>query len=355
MVATTEGNKPKPKSKSKSGSSSSWIKDLLFVIFFLIILYILIFIIYMFYLLLWCLDMLPNVMPVPVVDMIKRIAFFFVQITLPFFWILMMFVIIAYIVYCIIKTFIPENVLGIPMRELALMLPPLPPFIEFGIFGIMDAVVGLFAGVSVGAGSASVIATNVGATGSMVGTFGMEASGSLFEGVFPGFDQSAWSSLFTGQPDANGIAKNIGTIGSGPIDVSGWNQDRLKKDVDGAFNIDVSSHTPSLDGLIPTDIKDISNLITKNNSNPPNLAIPLNPPSNVNTNLPDINPILYKLAARETEQCIINNSKLNNGDNQYSDFYLKNLCSVQNHIINTLIQNGQFDTSYANMKYNINN
>jgi hypothetical protein len=297
--------------------------------------------------------MLPNVMPVPIVDMIKRIAFFFVQITLPFFWILMMFVIIAYIVYCIIRKFVPENVLGIPMRKLALMLPPLPPFIACGIFGIMDAVVGLFAGVSVGAGSASVIATNVGATGSMVGTFGMEASGSLFEGVFPGFDQSAWSSLFTGKPDANGIAQNIGTIGSGPIDVSGWNQDRLKKDVDGAFNIDVSSHMPPLDGLVPTDIKEISNLLsTNNNTNIPNLNIGN---TNINTNLPNINPILYKLAAREMEQCMINNSKLNNGDNKYNDFYLRNLCSIQSQVINTLIQNGQFDTSYANMKYNINN
>ena len=94
MTSSTGGDtsvsqtKTKSKSKSDSGSSpASWIKDLLFIIIFLIILYILIFIIYMFYLLLWCLDMLPCVLPVPLVDMIKRIAFFFVQITLPFFFI----------------------------------------------------------------------------------------------------------------------------------------------------------------------------------------------------------------------------------------------------------------------------
>ena len=327
----------------------SWIKDLIFIIIFIIISFILIFIIYMFYLLLWCLDMLPNVLPVPFVDMIKRIAFFYVQIILPFFWILMMFVIIAYIVYCIIRIFIPENVLGIPLRKLALMLPPLPPFIEYGIFDIMDKCVAIFSGVSIGAGSASVIASNVGATSSTIGSFGINSSGSIFQESFPGFDQNAWSSLFTSKPDANGIAKNIG---SGKINMSGWNEERLKKDIDGAFNIDVSTHMPSFNSIIPSDIKELSKLISTNN-NTTNSSI-INT-TNTNTNLPDVNPIIYKLAARETEQCIINNSKLNNNDNKYSDLYIKSFCSIQNRIIDTIIQNGQFDTSYANMKYNINN
>ena len=202
---------------------------------------------YMFYLLLWCLDMLPEVIPVPIVDMIKRVAFFYVQIILPIFWILMMFVIIAYIVYCIIRAFIPENVLGIPLKKLALQLPPLPPFIDYKIFDTMDIGVGFFTGLKK-TDTAKNVATKAGATSSTVSTFGINASGSTFQKMFPDFDQNVWASLFTGNqdPDVNANAENTGSNISGPINISDWNFERLQKNVNAAFNFDISTNISSL-------------------------------------------------------------------------------------------------------------
>ena len=85
------------------------------------------------------------------IALIQRIEEIFMYIMSMIFWCIVWCLLVIYIVWWVIKTFIPEWVLFIPLRMMFLAVTPFPPLTDAGILPLYDNIVGiLFSGDSIG-------------------------------------------------------------------------------------------------------------------------------------------------------------------------------------------------------------
>lgn len=131
-------------------------------------------------------DILPGIFPEPIGEVIIKICFYIFTIAVYVFGLLLMFLLIIFVIWMIIRYIIPAVIwiplfFFIPIRAILLAIPPFPELTDAGILPLMERLLNVFI-------SSDAFMKRIGISAQAVASFLITSTRYVFGNIFPGYN-----------------------------------------------------------------------------------------------------------------------------------------------------------------------